>query len=290
MLKVFKRAFINIRRHSGLTAASVIMMSTTFLVTSLFLVTAYVSNVLIQNLENKAEVTAFFKPDVKEETVLGIKKSLEESGRVLGVVYVSKDDALKAYQDQHQTEPVLLENITANIFPPSLEIKAKDLNDLPSLYEQLKTQPQIDDVIFYKDVVVTFQKWTQAVRIGGVSLIAFLGFVSMLIVFLTLGISIHNSASEIEILKLIGAPKSYVRWPFVIQGMIYGGLSALIAVLILVVAAPLALPRVAPIFSGVSFPPIRYLYVAAAVVGEIGAGLLVGALGSLIAVRRYLKY
>lgn len=290
MLKTFKRAFTNIRRHSGLTLASVIMMSTTFLVTSLFLVAAWGSNVLIQNLEDKAEVTAFFKPDVKEETVLGIKKSLEDSGRVLGVSYVSKDDALKVYQDQHKTEPVLLENITANIFPPSLEIKAKDLNDLPSLYEQLKTQPQIDDVIFYKDVVATFQKWTQAIRIGGVSLIAFLGFVSMLIVFLTLGISIHNSASEIEILKLIGAPKSFVAQPFIIQGMFYGGLSALIAVLVIGIAAPLSLPKIAPIFSGVTFPQVNYLYIATAVAGEIGAGLFIGAFGSLVAVRRYLKY
>jgi len=258
MLKTIKRALINIRRHSGLTLASVLMLSTTFFVASLFLVAAWGSNVIIQNLEAKAEVTAFFKPDVKEEVVLGVKKTLESSGQVLGVSYVSKDDALKIYQDQHKNEPVLLENITANIFPPSLEIKTKDINDLAAIYEELKKQPQIDDVIFYKDVVATFQNWVRTIRVGGAGLIAFLGFVSMLIVFLTLGITIHNSASEIEILKLIGAPKSYVRGPFLVQGMVYGALSALIAGVALAAIAPLAVPKLAIILQGITFQEVNY--------------------------------
>ena len=78
--------------------------------------------------------------------------------------------------------------------------------------------------------------------------------------------------------------------PFIIQGMFYGGLSALVAVLILGIAAPLTIPRIAPIFNGVVFPAVNYLYIAAAIAGEISAGLFVGAFGSMIAVRRYLKY
>jgi len=266
------------------------MLTTTFFVASLFLVVAWGSNVIIQNLEAKAEVTAFFKPDATEEQVLGVKKTLEQSGQVLGVSYVSKDDALKIYQDQHKTEPVLLENITANIFPPSLEIKAKDINDLGAIAGELKNQPQIDDVIFYKDVVTTFQSWVRTIRIGGIALISFLGFVSMLIVFLTLGITIHNSASEIEILKLIGAPKSYVRGPFIIQGMVYGTISALIAGVAIAAMAPFAAPHLATILQGITFPTINYWYLVSAFAIEVLAGTLLGAFGSLVATGRYLRY
>jgi len=290
MGKIFKRAFISIRRHGGLTLASVVMMSTTILAISLFVITAWVSNVVLQNLEAKAEITAFFSPDSKEDAVLSAKKALESNSRVLGIKYVSKDDALKSYQDQHQTEPTLLENITANIFPPSLEIRAKDINDLPSIYEELKTQPQIEDVVFYKDVVETFQSWVKAIRIGGLSLIGFLGFVSMLMIFLTLSISIHASASEIDILKLIGATKGYVRSPFIVQGIVYGTVSALIAALILTIVLPLSIPKIAPIFQGIDFPSLSYVTIGIAVAGEVFLGMVLGALGSLLAVRRYLRY
>lgn len=290
MVKVFARAFSNIRRHAGLTAASIIMMTTTFTVISIFGVVAWGSNVVLQNLESKAEITAFFKKDVDENSVLAIKTSLENSGKVLGVQYTSKDQAFQNYQDQHKDEPAILENITAKIFPPSLAIQARDLNDLPMISADLQKQPQVDEVIFYKDVVATFQSWVKTIRIGGLSLIGFLGLVSMLIVFLTLGISIHNSASEIEILKLIGAPKRYVSYPFVIQGMIYGLVSAIITAVILGLAIPLSLPKISYIFTGITFPQISYQLIGIAVGSEILMGLILGAFGSIVAVGRYLKY
>lgn len=290
MLKTIKRSFINIRRHSGLTLVSIVMLSSAFLVANLFVLAAWVSNIVIQNLEARAEVTAFFKPDVKEEVILGVKKTLEGSGQVLGVSYVSRDDALKIYQEQHKNEPLLLENITANIFPPSLEIKAKDINDLPAIYEELKGQPQIDDVVFYKDVVTTFQNWVATIRTGGLALISFLGLVSLLMIFLTLGISIHNSAAEIETLKLIGATKSYVQGPFIVQGMIYGLISTIVALLILGIATPFIVPPALAFLKGVTFPNLSYWYIAAAVGLELIAGMLLGALGSLAALGRYLRY
>lgn len=290
MVKVFARAFNNIRRHAGLTAASVIMMTTTFTVISIFGVAAWGSNVVLKNLESKAEVTAFFKKEVDENSVLAIKKSLEDSGKVLGVQYTSKDEAFKSYQEQHKDEPAILENITAKIFPSSLAIQARDLNDLPMISSELQKQPQVDEVIFFKDVVATFQSWVKTIRIGGLSLIGFLGLVSMLIVFLTLGISIHNSASEIEILKLIGAPKRYVSYPFIIQGMIYGLVSAIITSIILGIAIPLGIPKISYIFSGITFPQISYQMIGIAIAAELIMGTVLGAFGSVVAVGRYLKY
>jgi cell division transport system permease protein len=290
MFKSFKKATSNIKRHSGLTIVSIVMMTTTFLAISLFCSAAWVSNVILQNLESKAEVTAFFKTDVKEEDILGIKKALEANGQVLGVSYISKDEALNIYQDQHKTEPELLENITANIFPPSLEVKAKNLDDLPNIYMALKQQPGIDDVVFYQDVVQTFQTWVMTIRIGGVALIGFLVMLSMLVIFLTLGISIHNSASEIEILKLIGASRGFVRKPFIVQGMIYGFVASSLSALILGASVPFLLPKIAPIFEGITFPTISYTTLAGVVGIEIITGTFAGAFGSLIAIRRYLKY
>ena len=85
MFRSFKKAGSNIKRHSGLTAVSIVMMTTTFLAISLFGSAAWVSNVILQNLESKAEVTAFFTTDTKEEDILGVKKALEANGLVLGV-------------------------------------------------------------------------------------------------------------------------------------------------------------------------------------------------------------
>lgn len=272
---------------SGLTP--VLVMTLTFFMTTVFVVIGVGSKVVLDYLESKAQVTAFFRDEVSEGEILGMKQSLEEEKDLLAVNYVSKQDALQIYLGQHRDEPALLESISANIFPASLELRAKDINVLPTLAKSLREDARVEEVVFYEDVIETFRSWSRSLRLFGVGFIAVLATISVLIVLATIGIAIHTRSEEVEIMKLVGATNWYVQGPFLFQGAFYGLISVVMALGVLAALVPLALPRLGMLFRGVPLPTVAWWQVALVVGVELGLGVLLGVGGSLAAVRKYLK-
>jgi len=266
--RIFKEAWQAIRRHRWLTVSSLLVMTATFWLTSIFAVVAWGSGLILEHLESRAQITVFFKDEVSPEEILNLKASLEGGGRVAVAEYVSKEEALQIYMGQHQDEPILLESITANIFPASLEIRARELSDLP---------------------VETFRRWSNLARWGGLGLVGFLGLISVLIVLLTIGMTIHTRREEIEIMALVGATDWYISGPFLVQGAFYGLVAALFSSLLLLALLPAAAPLVREIFGGLPLPALNWWFFAALFLGQLLFGTLLGVLGSFAATKKYLR-
>jgi len=287
--RIFKEAWQAIRRHRWLTVSSLLVMTATFWLTSIFAVVAWGSGLILEHLESRAQITVFFKDEVSPEEILNLKASLEGGGRVAVAEYVSKEEALQIYMGQHQDEPILLESITANIFPASLEIRARELSDLPGLAVQLEQESGVEEVVFYKDVVETFRRWSNLARWGGLGLVGFLGLISVLIVLLTIGMTIHTRREEIEIMALVGATDWYISGPFLVQGAFYGLVAALFSSLLLLALLPAAAPLVREIFGGLPLPALNWWFFAALFLGQLLFGTLLGVLGSFAATKKYLR-
>lgn len=271
----------------GLTP--VLVMTLTFFITSVFISTLVGSKFLLDYLESKAQVIAFFDDSVGESDILTLKKSLEDNERVEDVVYVSKEDALQIYLGQHKNEPGLLESISANVFPASLEIRAKEIDDLPLVAEFLEDYEGIEEVVFYGDVIDTFRRWSNNIRLFGGVFVGILGAISILIVLVTIGISIHQRGEEVEIMKLIGATDWYIRRPFVFQGMFYGLLSGLLSSLLLIALVPILIPKFEALLKGIPLPSIQVIHIIVLLAGQLMFGVLLGIGGSLGAIRKYLR-
>src|SRR5581483_9801159 len=125
----------HIRRSPYQAMAAIVTMMSTFFVVMVFALIFLGSTVLLTHLESLPQVTAFFKDEAKQSDVDSLKQKVQATGQVAAIKFVSKSDALKIYQEQHKNDKLLLELVTADILPASLEVSATKVQDLPSLAE-----------------------------------------------------------------------------------------------------------------------------------------------------------
>ena len=287
--KSFRTSFEYIRRHKWLSFTSILVMTLTFFLTSIFVVAAFGSHVILKELEQRPQITAYFKDDATEQEILAVKERLEGTGLTSGVEYVSKEEALEIFMGLSQEDPALLEGISSNVLPASLEVKAFNLSDLPKLAELLEQETLLEDLQFYKDVVEKFRRLTEAVRLLGFGLVGILSLISMLIVLVTIGMTISSRSEEIEIMRLVGASDGQIRRPFLLQGASLGVASALISVAFLYLLFPFLLPYISKALTSIPLPEAGPVFLIGLLVGEAVFGALIGSVGSWIAVRKYLR-
>ena len=287
--KIFRTSFEYIRRHKWLTVTSLLVMILTFFLTSIFVVAALGSSRLLKELEHRPQITAYFKDDASEQEILAVKNTLKATELTSSVEYVSKEEALTIFMGLSQEDPALLEGISSNVLPASLEVKAKNLSDLPELAKLLEQEPLLEDLQFYKDVVEKFRRLTAAARLLGFGLVGALSAISLLIVLVTIGMTISSRGEEIEIMRLVGASDWQIRGPFLLQGGLLGVVSAVISVVLLCLLLPLLIPYLSKALPSIPLPTVSPVFLIGLLVGEATFGMLIGSFGSWIAVRKYLK-
>lgn len=289
MKKHFKTTWTRIRRSPYQALAAVAVMTLTFFIASVFILTAAGSQAILRYFETRPQVTAFFKDEVTMTQVDTLKAKLVETKKVKEMKYISKEEALAIYREQNKDNPLLLEMVTANILPASLEVSTVDIAYLGEVAEILRQQPGVEEVIFQEDVVQALHKWTTTLRKIGVGLIGSLGLVSFLIILIIIGMKVAMRRTEIEILQLIGASSWYIWVPFVFEGIFYGAVGAILAWLISYLLLLYSTPFLVSFLAGIPILPVPVLFMLAVLGIEILAGALIGTLGSLLAVKRYLR-
>lgn len=288
----------HIRRSPYQALAAVLTMFLTLLLAGTFFLTTSASYFILQFFESKPQITVFFSDKAGKEEAEALQKTLVATGKTAGVKYVSKDEALAIYREQNKSDPLLLEMVTADILPASLEVSATDPNYLKDLEPIIRGAGGVEEVVFQKDVVDTLISWTRAIRLVGGALAFFLAFDSVLIVMTVIGMKIALKKKEVEILRLVGASPWYIRAPFILEGGFYGVAAAFVAwailVSIIVWMRPMLLGFLGniPAMYGILVDPVAsaFLLSIAAFWGILTAsGFALGSIGSLIAVGRYLK-
>lgn len=280
----------NIRRSPFQAIAASMVMFFTFFVMLMFFILAAGSEQILKFYEGKPQVIAFFKDGTVSEDVKAIQNALTNEGRVTDTKYVSKEDALKIYQNFSKDEPLMLELVTASILPASLEISTKTPEDLSPIAEILKREPVVDDVIFPKDVVEQLTNATRTIRWVGGATVIFLTLFSTLIILMVTGFKIRLKRQEIEIMRLMGASNSFIRAPFILEGIFYGVVGAILAWIFTLITLWYFSPWIQTFLGqDLRLLPINPLFMLALLGIELIIAIIVGGLGSIGAVRRYLK-
>lgn len=288
-MEFFREAFKNIWRDKGISLAALLVTTLTFLVTSVFVLAVIASHLALDYLETKAQLTAFFKDEAAEEDILNFKSQLEASASVIEVSYTSKERAMAIYMEDYKDEPALLESISANIFPASLDIRAENIEDLDTISQVFRNNDLVEEVIYFQDVAENFKRVSNVIRRVGLGLVAIFAAITLLTILLTIGMSISGKRAEIEIMRLVGASKWYIRMPFLIQGAFYGIVAVLISFAMILGAVPVVYPRAAAFLNGMPLPEITPLFAAELVLGELLGAAFLGALAAMLAIRKYLR-
>src|SRR3989344_639954 len=288
-MKFIKSSLRNIRRSPYQALAAVLIMMLTFLTISFFTFLLLGSARIISFFESKPQVTAFFKNEAKQSDIDSIATEIKKGGKVSSVKFVSKQEALKIYKEQNKDDPLLLDLVTADILPASLEISSYKISDLSGISEMLKKSPVVSEVIFQKDIVSTLVSWTSAVRKIGIGLIIVLSLVSTFIMITIIGIRISQRKEDIEIMRLIGASNGYIRWPFLFEGMFYAVAGAVIGWIIASLALWYSTPFLSSFLKGIPILPVSLIFLLGILLAELIFAIILGFLSSFLAVLRYLR-
>lgn len=279
----------NIRRTPFQAIAASMIMFLTFFAMTIFLVLAAGSQVILRYYESKPQVIAFFKDGTTDQDVTAIQNALTQEGRVTATRFVSKDQALKIYRERNKNDPALLELVTANILPASLEISTQTPEDLAGVAELLKREPVVSEVIVPEDVVQTLTSATRVIRIVGGATVGFLLLFATLVTIMIIGFKIRLRRNEIEIMRLLGASSSFIRTPFILEGIFYGVAGALGAWAIVYIMLWYFTPFLNGYLGEVKLLPVNPLFMLGLLGSILVVATIIGGLGSVGAVRRYLR-
>lgn len=287
----FGTAISRIRRSPYQTLAAISIMTMTLFLASVFFLVAAGSQAVLRFFESKPQVNAFFKQEIipSPQQVELIKAELQSTNLVDSVRYVSKEDALQIYKDLNKSDPLLLEAVTASMLPASIEVSAKNPEDLKTLSEMLKKEDGIDDVRFAEEVVSSLAVWTKSVRIVGIALVGAHVLITFSIILLIIGIKVANRRDEISILQLVGATRGYIQAPFVIEGLLYGVSGGIFAWGIAYLVLLYSMPFLVTFLAGIPILPPPILFMLEVLLGEVLLGAIIGGFGGLLAVRRFLR-
>jgi cell division transport system permease protein len=288
-MKTLKTTWKHIRRSPYQALAAILIMLVTFLSISVFSFLIFGSSRIISFFESKPQVTAFFKDDAKQENIDALEDSLKQTGKIASIKFVSKKEALEIYKQQNKDDPILLDLVTADILPASLEISTKRIEDLNDVSSMLQHSSFISEVVYQKDVVNTLSAWTSALRKIGLALVIVLSSVSIFVMVTIIGFKISQRKDEIEIMRLLSATNWYIRWPFLYEGMFYGIVGAVVGWLIATSVLLYATPLLTSFLRGIPILPVSPVFLLVLLVSELVFALVLGAFSSFLAVLRYLK-
>ncbi len=287
--RLTKTATKRIRRNPQNALAAILVMFLTFFVMGIFYLVSLASNVIIHYYETRPQVTAFIKDDTSTEQIEKIKSDLKAITSVTETKYISKEEALQIYKDRNKDEPILSEFVTADILPASIEVSGSKISEFDKIATTLKNESQVSKVVYYQEIIDTLMKVTTTVRWVGLAIVLFLLLTSVTVTLIVIGLNISLHREEIEIMKLVGATKTYVRTPFIIEGVSYGFISAFLATLSLAIAYPFIAPLIEKAFNPIPLYPTSPLIFIYLLFGEMFIGFLIGAAGAWVATRRYLE-
>lgn len=298
----------NFSRNAWLTIAATAVMSITLLIVFMTVSSRQVLLDTLTGISQSVDVSLYLKGSTDDDIVNGIRSRLENVEGVTGVQYISAEQARKEQAEQYQDDPETLEAIkeSSNENPATLRVSLEDLNNRSALDTFIANDQQYQKYKSPKEyttdntdsessggksgVIDTIGSWVRLATIGGsVAAVVFVA-ISSLVVFNTIRMAIFNRKDEIQMMKLIGAERSFIRGPFIVEAVMYGFIAAIVASamgygLIFWANDPLARYGI----------PMNHLialltqYVGFVALGMVIVGALIGVVSSFVATRKYLK-
>ncbi len=300
--RVFVSGAKNFARGGAVSAATVVIMTVTLgIIGSLIFISGLLTFTL-NSIKNKVDVSVYFVTSSTEQQILAVQSDLEKLPQVQSVTYTSADQALAQFEQRHANDQLTLQALNelgSNPLDASLEIQARDPSQYESIVSFLNASPglspdgnSIIDRIDYaqnKDAINRLTVAIRATRDTGLVIVLLFAVASILIAFATIRLAIYTARDEVAVMRLVGASNAYIQGPFVVTGIITGTLASIIVLLLLWPAAWYASVSTNGWLGGFSFLSYYSSHLAAIIGILVGSGIVLGAIASVLAIRRYLK-
>lgn len=291
LLCIIKESFKQIGRNKGMSLASVFSITAMLLILGVFFAFIVNINVAMEAAKQDYDTVQIYLLDETDlrssDEMIKILNGMPE---VLEAKYITKEDALNSWKSQWGDSGYLLESLSKNPLPNSIEINVADLEGADVVVAKAKSFAGVEDILYYKETVEKLIVITSSIQIATLVMMLFLVIVSIVVVSNTIKLTVQARGREIEIMKYVGATNWFIRGPFLLEGMFIGLISSgvscgIVALLynkvVELVGADLLL------IIGIPMVPVQFLSLNLAVI-FVALGVSIGASGSIVSMRRYL--
>lgn len=285
----FTTALVQMRRSPYQSLAAILMVSLTFFVGYAFSMFLLGSEKVLQYFETRPQVIAFFEIDTPDQTITQVEEALRSKSYVTDVKVVSKEQALEMYQQENADDPLLLELVTAQILPASIEVSGVSVEVLPQIKEDLETQSSVEEVVLQQDIIESLSAWTRSIRLIGLASMSILALTSLLIMIIVIGMKVVSKRAAIQIMHIIGATRWFIKSPFLFEGVFYGFLGSLIGWSVTFLGFLYLMPWLRNFLGPINILPVPpAFFVMQLSIGTL-VGMILGSMAGSIAVGRMIK-
>ncbi len=284
-----REVFMSLRRNNWMSLASIGTVAVSLFIFGMFLMLVLNMNKMAESLESQVQINVYLEDSVDREQARDIESDLKELEGVQAVTFVTKDEAMERFKERLGDQKTLLEALD-------------DTNPLPDSFEVMITQPEL-----VKNAAAVIEKWdgvesakygqdvmehlfdiTRLIRIFGFTLMLVLAFATLFIISNTIRLTVFARRKEIAIMKYVGATDWFIRWPFVLEGMVLGLLGSIISA----IALRLVYTGIAEkIYSTLAFFPLipEEPFLSYITIVVILSGMAIGSIGSAVSIKKFLK-
>ncbi len=291
----------NFVRGGAVSAATVLIMTVTLAIIGFLVFLSALLSFTLTTIKNKVDVSVYFVTTATEQDILAVKNQLEQLPQVSSVTYTSAADALTAFRARHANDQLTLQaldQLGGNPLDASLEIRAKDPSEYESIVNFLEASPALSpnstsiiDRINYaqnKNVIDRLSLAILATREIGFAVVIFFAAASILIAFATIRLAIYTAKDEIAVMRLVGASNAYIQGPFIVEGVIAGGIAAFIVLLLFWPATWYVGAKTSDWFDGFNFASYYSGHFPLLFGVLVLSGITLGGVASVLAIRKYL--
>lgn len=221
-------AITNMRRSPFQSLTAMVIISLTLFVAYSFSLMTLGAQKILQYFETRPQVIGFFELDTPLEAINQLSQKMQQRPYVEEVKTITQEEALAIYREENRDDPLLLELVTADILPASIEVSAGEISSLAQVKNELESQAIIEEVIFQQDIVDSLSSWTSSVRYIGLAVVGVLTATSFLIITALISMKVTQRKTAIQIMKFLGARGWFIKSPFFFEGVLYGLTGSLI--------------------------------------------------------------
>ena len=287
---LLKEGFRNLKSNRTMTIASVAVLVSGLILTGAATLFSMNIGQAMEMIEGNNSITVYLKEDMPTLESVQVGEELRKVDNVATCEFVPKDEALESMMKMLGDDGTVLEGLTGseNFLPDAYDISMTDLTKYDETIANIKKVDGVDHITDYSDIADKLNSLDSLVNMVGFWVVLLLGIVSLFIIANTVRVTMYSRRMEISIMKSVGATNWFVRWPFVVEGVVIGLIAGALASILLFVLYN----SVMQVISGIAafFTPIAMNeLVLPYTLGFMLAGAAFGALGGMISIGKYLR-
>ncbi|AST58180.1 cell division protein [Thermoanaerobacterium thermosaccharolyticum] len=284
-----REGLTNVKRNRAMTVASITSVTAALLILGLFLIIILNVDSMANQVESQLELKAFINDSYDMSKVTKVGDEIKEINGVKSITFESKKDALNNFKKQLGDKSYLVNGLeNDNPMPQSFIVKVTDANMMKQVSEEIKKIDGVTQVSYGQDVVDKLLGIIKIIRIVGLCVILILFIISVVIISNTIKLGVFARRREINIMKYIGATDWFIRWPFLVEGIVLGLVGSILAIVILGLIYGYAADLVNNKLIIFTLLPVGNV-LRQSLMYFLAMGSLIGALGSGISIKRFLN-